>query len=70
MGLEGLWLLLSDVNVVGFGKEWLREDYSREGFGEVRDEVGCEGRKGSGVGVGLWEGAGHDGQNKRFWMIS
>lgn len=32
-----------------------------EGFGEVGEEVGCEGRKGSGVDVGLWGGRGHDG---------
>lgn len=44
-----------------------------QGFGEVREKVGCEGREGSGVGVGLWEGGGrrHDGERKRrvvtFW---
>lgn len=27
-----------------------------EGFWEVRDKVEGEGRKGSGVGVGLWDG--------------
>lgn len=34
-----------------------------EGFGEVGEEVGCEGCEGCGVGVGLWwwrGGGGHD----------
>lgn len=36
-----------------------------EGGGEVGEKVGCEGREGGGVGVGLWwwwggEGGGHD----------
>ncbi len=36
-----------------------------EGEGEMGEEVGCEGREGSGVDVGLWEdGGGHDGGRK------
>lgn len=34
-----------------------------EGEGEVGEKVGREGGEGSGVGVGWWEGAGHDGGN-------